>query len=147
MFDAKRLLDQLVGTGIAGGLAGGLAGGVLANALSGKKARKVAGSALQLGGLALVGGLAYKAWQNYQQGSGRTTRTGVATPPADSAFLPANSDTAGTGAGPAFDTEPAANISAAGSCSNSTWRCFTMQLQTLAKRNGLPMKSPNPASI
>ena len=58
MFDAKRLLDQL---------AGGLAGGALANALSGKKARKIAGSALQMGGLALIGGLAYKAWQNYQQ--------------------------------------------------------------------------------
>lgn len=67
MFDAKRLLDQLVGSGAAGGFAGGLAGGALANVLSGKKARKVAGSALQLGGMALVGGLAYKAWQNYQQ--------------------------------------------------------------------------------
>lgn len=67
MFDAKRLLDQLVGSGAAGGFAGGLAGGALVNALSGKKARKIAGSALQLGGMALVGGLAYKAWQNYQQ--------------------------------------------------------------------------------
>ena len=35
MFDAKRLLDQLVGSGVAGGLAGGLAGGALANVLSG----------------------------------------------------------------------------------------------------------------
>lgn len=95
MFDAKRLLDQLVGSGVAGGFAGGLAGGALANVLSGKKARKVAGSALQLGGLALVGGLAYKAWQNYQQGSGGTAGTGAATPPAGSAFLPAGSDTAG----------------------------------------------------
>jgi len=52
MFDAKRLLDQLVGSGAAGGFAGGLAGGALTNVLSGKKARKIAGSALQLGGLA-----------------------------------------------------------------------------------------------
>jgi uncharacterized membrane protein YebE (DUF533 family) len=71
MFDAKRLLDQLVSSGAAGGLAGGLAGGVLANLLSGKKASKLAGSALKVGGLALVGGLAYKAWQNYQ-GTGGT---------------------------------------------------------------------------
>jgi len=95
MFDAKRLLDQLVGSGAAGGFAGGLAGGALANALSGKKARKVAGSALQLGGMALVGGLAYKAWQNYQLGSGAATGPGFTTPPAGSAFLPASNDTAG----------------------------------------------------
>ena len=95
MFDAKRLLDQLVGSGAAGGFAGGLAGGALANVLSGKKARKVAGSALQLGGMALVGGLAYKAWHNYQQGSGAAAGPGFATPPEDSAFLPASNDTAG----------------------------------------------------
>ncbi len=94
MFDAKRLLDQLVGSGAAGGFAGGLAGGALANVLSGKKAGKVAGSALQLGGMALVGGLAYKAWQNHQQGAGAKAGTGFATPPADSAFLPASNDTA-----------------------------------------------------
>ena len=95
MFDAKRLLDQLVSSGAAGGFAGGLAGGALANVLSGKKARKIAGSALQLGGMALVGGLAYKAWQNYQQGSGTAAGPGVTTPPAGSGFLPASSDTAG----------------------------------------------------
>ena len=98
MFDAKRLLDQLVGSGAAGGFAGGLAGGVLANVLSGKKARKVAGSALQLGGMALVGGLAYKAWQNYQQASGAQAGAGFTTPPAGSAFLPASNDTAGASA-------------------------------------------------
>ncbi len=92
MIDAKRLVDQLVGSGVAGGLAGGLAGGALANALSGKKAKKVAGSALQLGGMALVGGLAYKAWQSYKQGSGTTNLTGVESPPAGSAFLPASTD-------------------------------------------------------
>ena len=54
MFDAKKMLDQLVGSGVAGGLAGGLAGGALANALSGKKAKKIAGSALKVGGLAVV---------------------------------------------------------------------------------------------
>ncbi|MDJ0956826.1 MAG: tellurite resistance TerB family protein [Arenicellales bacterium] len=100
MFDAKRLLDQLVGSGVAGGFAGGLAGGALAKTLTGKKARKFAGSALQLGGLALVGGLAYKAWQNYQRGSAPASPSGggVATLPSRSAFLPDSSDRAGTNA-------------------------------------------------
>ena len=95
MFDARRLLDQLIGSSAAGGFAGGLAGGALANALSGKKARKIAGSALQLGGMALVGGLAYKAWQNYRQGSGAAAGPGFTIPPAGSGFLPASNDTAG----------------------------------------------------
>lgn len=102
MLDTKRLLDQLVGSGVAGGFAGGLAGGALANVLSGKKGRKLAGSALQLGGLALVGGLAYKAWQSYQQGNKQPGTTSsepaIAPPPPDSAFLPARSDTAATNA-------------------------------------------------
>ena len=99
MIDAKRLLDQLVGSGAAGGFAGGLAGGALANMLGGKKGRKLAGSALKLGGLALVGGLAYKAWQNYQQGAGQPSIQpaggSVDPPPADGTFLPRESDAAG----------------------------------------------------
>jgi uncharacterized membrane protein YebE (DUF533 family) len=99
MFDAKRLLDQLVDSGAAGGFAGGLAGGALASVLSGnKKVRKLAGSALQLGGVALVGGLAYKAWQNHQKRAGTVTGTGPATPPDGSAFLPASDDTAAASA-------------------------------------------------
>lgn len=98
MFDAKRLLDQLVGSGAAGGFAGGLAGGALANILTGKKGKKLAGSALKLGGMALVGGLAYKAWQNYQQGLGQgTTQTAASTaaPPMDGTFLPSETDPVG----------------------------------------------------
>ena len=101
MIDAKRLLDQLVGSGVAGGLAGGLAGGALAKVLSGKKGRKLAGSALKVGGLALVGGLAYKAWRNHQQGAGQPlpqSPRAVALPPAGSAFLPREDDRAGTSA-------------------------------------------------
>ncbi len=96
MFDAKRVIDQLVGSGVAGGFAGGLAGGALANALSGKKGRKLAGSALKLGGLALVGGVAYKAWQNYRQGADTVHGTGIAPPPAGSAFLPDSGNTTET---------------------------------------------------
>lgn len=69
MFDAKKLLDQLTGSPAAGGFAGGLAGGALAGALMGKSGRKFTRSAVKLGGLALVGGLAYKAWQNHKQGT------------------------------------------------------------------------------
>ena len=101
MFDAKRLLDQLVGSGVAGGLAGGLAGGALGNVLSGKKGRKLAGSALKVGGLALVGGLAYKAWQNYQPGASKPlpqSLEAVTLPPVGSDFLPRKDDRAGTSA-------------------------------------------------
>lgn len=97
MFDAKKMLDQLVGSGVAGGLAGGLAGGALANVLSGKKAKKVAGSALKVGGLALVGGLAYKAWQHHQQGKAATQDTTAAIPD-QQAFIPDSSNSAETAA-------------------------------------------------
>lgn len=99
MFDAKRILDELAGSGVAGGLAGGLAGGALGNLLSGKKAKKLTGSAAQLGGAALIGGLAYKAWQAYQQGQPATAASPppppskpLEPPPAGSAFLPAADD-------------------------------------------------------
>jgi uncharacterized membrane protein YebE (DUF533 family) len=98
MFDAKRLLDQLVGSGVAGGFAGGLAGGALASALSGKKAKKLAGSALQIGGLALVGGLAYKAWQNHKAGTQGAVAGDAPAASPGSAFVPAPHDTAATGA-------------------------------------------------
>jgi uncharacterized membrane protein YebE (DUF533 family) len=48
----------------AGAVAGGL-GGILLGTRTG---RSIATSALKIGGLALIGGLAYKALQNYQQG-------------------------------------------------------------------------------
>ncbi|CUA97290.1 tellurite resistance TerB family protein [Pannonibacter indicus] len=92
MFDAKSLLDQVMGaasrsglaqggkTGGAGDLmsrgkdflssnAGGLAAGGLAGLLLGSKsARKIGGKAVTYGGLALVAGLAYKAYRDYQAG-------------------------------------------------------------------------------
>lgn len=50
-------------------VATGIAIGGLAAVLLGTGAgRKIAGSAAQMGGMALVGGLAYKAFQNYQAG-------------------------------------------------------------------------------
>jgi uncharacterized membrane protein YebE (DUF533 family) len=48
--------------------AGAAAGGLGAVVLGTKTGRSIAAQAVKLGGLALIGGLAYKALQNYQQG-------------------------------------------------------------------------------
>lgn len=64
-----------------GGLAtGAVAGGLVGLLLGGKKPKKLAASAVKLGGAALVGGLAYKAWKDYQTG-----QTPGQTPPANPA--------------------------------------------------------------
>lgn len=53
----------------AGGFAGGAAAGTLAGLLLGTGAgRKIAGTAVQVGGLAAIGGLAFVALRNFQQG-------------------------------------------------------------------------------
>ena len=123
MFDAKRLLDQFVGAqgqgapgpnqgqGGLGDLAGGLgqvlggnlggigggavAGGLAALLLGSKGGRKLAGNALQLGGMAVVGALAYKAYRDWQGGKSVTQTTvpqqapaGLIPPPADTPFAP-----------------------------------------------------------
>lgn len=79
-------------SGLPGGLAGGAAAGsVVALMMGSKKARKLGGKALTYGGMAVVGGLAYKAYQNYksnQQGSPASVAS-VPEPPADSGFNPA----------------------------------------------------------
>jgi len=62
----KAGLDQLTSK-IPGGLAGGAAaGGILALLMSSKKARSFAGKAATVGGTALLGGLAYTAFKNWQ---------------------------------------------------------------------------------
>lgn len=109
MFDAKKILDQFLsgqsgapGSGVAGsGNLGGIAGGALAGGLMGlitgtKTGRKIGKNALTYGGTALLGGLAYKAWNDWQNGKavapgGRSPRTDAPTfepAPAGSAFLP-----------------------------------------------------------
>jgi len=62
-----------VGNAIPGGFGGGLAGGVAAGAitsllLGSKSGRKFAGEALKLGAAAALGGLAYRAYNNYRSG-------------------------------------------------------------------------------
>lgn len=68
MIDANKLLDQLMKSGVGGGLAGGLISGAIAGAMSGGRKKGFGSSAMKAGGMALVAGLAYKAWQQYQSG-------------------------------------------------------------------------------
>lgn len=66
------LMSQIEGLtkGGLGGVAGGALAGTLASVLLNGKGLKKSipsgGAAMKLGGLAILGGLAYKAWQNYQ---------------------------------------------------------------------------------
>ena len=91
MLDPQRLLDQFLGSGgqnqtadtpagtggpldaVPGslkGFGGGLAAGGLAGLLLGtKKGRKMAGKAAKIGGIAVLGGLAYKAYNDWQASS------------------------------------------------------------------------------
>ncbi len=112
--DVQRLMDGFLGGlgggaagaggpssggGVASGLPGGLlggaaAGGLVAAVLSSKKARKFGGKALTYGGLAVLGGLAYKTWRDYKSGApaaagGMAAGSAVAPAPADSGFDPA----------------------------------------------------------
>jgi uncharacterized membrane protein YebE (DUF533 family) len=109
MFDPKKLLDGLLGSQIPGtsgtvrdkaGQAvqyakdNPLAAGALAAIFLGTgTGRQMTGAAVKLGGLAAIGGLAYKAYQNYQNGKAPAD-TPVAgepellPPPADTGFHP-----------------------------------------------------------
>lgn len=110
MLDPKKLLDDLLGSKIPGtqstvrdkaGQATQLAkdnplaaGALVAVLLGTGTGRKVTGSALKIGGLAAVAGLAYKAYQNYQQGNKPADAAGkepeLLPPPADTGFHPAD---------------------------------------------------------
>lgn len=112
MFDPKKLLTDLLDSNVPGtqgsvrdkaGQVGQLAkdnplatGAIAAILLGTSTGRSITGSALKLGGAAAVAGLAWKAWQNYQDGkSPEQTRQDTAgepnllPPPADTAFDPA----------------------------------------------------------
>jgi uncharacterized membrane protein YebE (DUF533 family) len=112
MFDPKKLLDDLLGSKIPGtegtvrdkaGQAvqmakdNPLAAGALAAVLLGTgTGRQLTGTAVKLGGLAAIGGLAYKAYQNYRNGerpAGADAPVAkepeLLPPPSDSDFHPA----------------------------------------------------------
>jgi uncharacterized membrane protein YebE (DUF533 family) len=86
MFDPQKLLDQFLGGQAADGkkggvspdlikgLAGGAVAGGLASILMGSKGgKKLATGALKIGGAAVLGGLAYKAYQTWQANKGAAT--------------------------------------------------------------------------
>ncbi|MBL8672268.1 MAG: tellurite resistance TerB family protein [Alphaproteobacteria bacterium] len=108
------ILGQVAGMlggkpGASGGM-GGIAGGALAGGLAGlllgtKTGRQLAGGAAAVGGLALLGSLAYKAYGDWKAGQAAPARPAAGgpagqqplalpPPPADSAFLPPESDAA-----------------------------------------------------
>jgi uncharacterized membrane protein YebE (DUF533 family) len=123
MLDAKRLLDQFlggpqgsqlghpqgqsqfgdiarnIGTSLSGNL-GGVGGGALAGGLAGillgtKQGRKIAGTAATVGGMALVGALAYGAYRNWQAGrapaqDAARSSVPLLPPPRDTPFNPAS---------------------------------------------------------
>lgn len=110
MFDPKKLLDDLLGSKLPGtestvrdkaGQAAQLAkdnpiatGAIVAVLLGTSAGRSVTGTALKVGGLATVAGLAYKAYQNYRNGAEPSAEPAsgepdLLPPPADPSFDPA----------------------------------------------------------
>ena len=100
MFNASKLINEVLGAagGATGGTgggsamqkgkeylsnnAGGLAGGAVAGGLAGymmgsKKGRKMAKKTVQYGGLALVAGLAYKAYSDWQGNKNAVPQQGM----------------------------------------------------------------------
>jgi uncharacterized membrane protein YebE (DUF533 family) len=64
---------------IPGGFMGGAAaGGLAAMLLTNKKARKMGGKAIKYGGMAAVGGMAYKAWRNHKESQSMTQLSNIA---------------------------------------------------------------------
>ena len=63
--DKLGQLGNMLPRGLAGGA---MAGGIMTLLLGNKSARKFAGTAATYGGAALLGGLAYKAYKNWQHG-------------------------------------------------------------------------------
>jgi uncharacterized membrane protein YebE (DUF533 family) len=71
--DFNKLISGLTSSGVLGGVAGGAAAGAL---MSNKKVRKHAGTLLQVGGLAALGGVAWKAYQGYKAGQSAEPASG-----------------------------------------------------------------------
>lgn len=67
MKNLNSVISNLSSSGLLSGFAGGVAGGALTSMVASKKGRKVGKSALQIGALAAVGGVAWKAYQSYSK--------------------------------------------------------------------------------
>lgn len=123
MFDAKKLLEQFLGSQVpgVGGSVRDRAGGVvqmakdnpwktgaLATAILGTKTgRDIAGNALAIGGLAAIAGLGYQAYKNYQAGQApaQAPVTPADAPATTHAVLPPPSDSGFGAASPAQSNE------------------------------------------
>jgi uncharacterized membrane protein YebE (DUF533 family) len=84
-------LGSMLGNNMGGIGGGAVAGGLAALLMGSRSGRRMAGTALQLGGMAVVGALAYKAYQNWQSGktvTQSTVPTPLLPPPTDTPFLP-----------------------------------------------------------
>ncbi|KAB1088022.1 tellurite resistance TerB family protein [Neorhizobium galegae] len=109
MFDAKKLLDQFLGSQIPGMSGGSVkdragqatqlaknnplaTGAILAAVLGTKTGRNIAGNVAAVGGIAAIAGLGYLAYKNYQSGKSPEAvpqaDKPLLTPPADSPFHP-----------------------------------------------------------
>lgn len=115
MIDPSKLLDQFLGGGQQAGprqqgggddllgsigqrardnplASGALAGGLAALLLGSKAGRKLSKKAVQYGGMAVVGGLAYKAYRDWQArkagAPAPTPHTELLPPPSDTPFAP-----------------------------------------------------------
>ena len=77
-------LNQFL-TGSGGLATGAAAGGLAAILLGGAKPKKLMKNGAKLGGAALIGGLAYKAWRNWEERQGATAPAA----PDQRRFLPA----------------------------------------------------------
>ncbi|GAC1044332.1 tellurite resistance TerB family protein [Rhizobium sp. No.120] len=115
MIDARKLLDQFLGSQVPGvqgtvkdratqaiNLArdNPMATSAIAGVLLGTKTgRQVAGNALALGGLAAIAGLGYQAYKNYRDGN-QPPPAPQSAPQAEPQFLPPPSDSG-------FSTSPA----------------------------------------
>lgn len=120
MFDAKKLLDQFLGSQVPGvggsvrdkaGQIGQLAkdnplatGAIAAVLLGTGTGRRLAGDAIAVGGLAAIAGLGYQAYKNWQSGqqaqptdasTAATAQPELLPPPADSDFHPDASTNSG----------------------------------------------------
>lgn len=110
MLDTNQLLNQFLGVnnssssgphpGAGRGdlMKGAAIGGILGLLVGNKKARKVAGGLVGYGGAAAAGALAFKAYQNWQQGKQVTTApvaTSADVNNVDPRFMPSSIDSAG----------------------------------------------------
>ncbi|NLQ18413.1 tellurite resistance TerB family protein [Marinomonas sp. M1K-6] len=78
MGSAGSGIDKAVTKAKSGSMPGGLmggaaAGGLAAMLLTNKKARKMGGQAIKYGGMAAIGGMAYKAWRDHKESQNAPT--------------------------------------------------------------------------